>query len=781
MAGTRRNGEELERTGNSEPIPIPLGNSVAGEARLSIQETPNSAAEGNLSPSIQATDPVAETNPLLPIEETGPAHLRNLSELPEAIPHFVHRQSDELSKILTCLRPENRCKCVLLHGAPGIGKTTLAIKAANEILLPNGHELVVYINCKYIYSYADFSEKVIRQIYHSRYPANNPEAEIKNRLIALNKSFFILLLLDNFEFLLGNANDNEQENRRSAASLFPNSNDRRLIENSIVEISKCARNVKLLVTSSRAVCFPQIGEKKITLNPFSPEETFELLNKAHGDRQITEETSNRLRKTCSGIPLVLYTLVSSALNVVDLVDYMSSMEILERIKIVPSDLKITKCLDYCFSRLGPQEQRTLLSVALLRGWFTVLKAAKAFCTSSERDISGHVVELANCSLLQQNKFGKTWRYTFLSTIREYCMVKAAKEEEFREVLSGARNLLIDHLISFLKDTFKKFLSKDAVESAIEDFSWEKENVMQLVEWIDLGEVDAERVTKCIDAFNMAGELLAKMMANSTFEKVYKSLEQKCEEIGDQRRLGECLTSRGIKEIFNCTCTAGLCDKAIARAQPYLERANKIQSDLGINRGNSRAQCLAKLGRCLAKSNDTRGRGRALIEDAILIRRNAVTTPDEEEGGENICHVMLGATFNDKAVALSLESDHRQAVKIRRDEVLPIYRERLGDHPFTATILNNLSNNHRDLREIEPAERYVREAVEIRLNLLDVHRDTCKSLFDLGMVLKEKREFQEAKTNLEKCKAMQEKVVNDDTIVEQTQRELEAVRQELGEL
>ena len=118
------------------------------------------------------------------------------------------------------------------------------------------------------------------------------------------------------------------------------------------------------------------------------------------------------------------------------------------------------------------------------------------------------------------------------------------------------------------------------------------------------------------------------------------------------------------------------------------------------------------------------------------------------------------------MALSLENDHRQAVEIREDGVLPIYRERLGDHPFTATILNNLSNNYRDLGEIEAAERYVREAVEIRLDLLDVHRDTCKSLFDFGMVLKEKREYQQAKTYLEICKGMQEKVGYDDAIVEQ---------------
>ena len=40
----------------------------------------------------------------------------------------------------------------------------------------------------------------------------------------------------------------------------------------------------------------------------------------------------------------------------------------------------------------------------------------------------------------------------------------------------------------------------------------------------------------------------------------------------------------------------------------------------------------------------------MIEDAIRIIKAAVETRDghEEEGGENVCHVMLGATYNDMA-------------------------------------------------------------------------------------------------------------------------------------
>ena len=105
------------------------------------------------------------------------------------------------------------------------------------------------------------------------------------------------------------------------------------------------------------------------------------------------------------------------------------------------------------------------------------------------------------------------------------------------------------------------------------------------------------------------------------------------------------------------------------------------------------------------------------------------------------------------------------MNIRKNQVMPIYTERLGDHPFTATILNNLSNNYRDMEEFAAAEEYAEEALRIRCKLLADHRDTTKSLFDLGVALKANKKFTEAKKMLEQCKTMQEKVVNDSTFEE----------------
>ena len=385
--------------------------------------------------------------------------------------------------------------------------------------------------------------------------------------------------------------------------------------------------------------------KPIHLNPFDKDESSELLEKVRCGEKISDEQSEELCNICSGIPLVLHTLILSQEDLIGLLKHFGKSppeertNYLRKMKAVPTEKKMDVCLNLCFQRLTPQVQLTLLRLCLYRGLFTPDKAAEIFCSpeSSEHNLRNNVLELGRCNLLHLQKSQYTSKYTFLTVFRDHFKLKA--KQEYREEIQHARSQLIDYLISFFKETFKVFLGKNLVKSDIEEFSAEKENVIQLVEWIDKGEMDEERVKKCIDVFNVAGEMLAKL----NYRNVYESLAKKCKEMGDQRRLAECLTSLGIM------CATGLCDKAIELARPRLEEADRIQTHLQVNKGNSRAQCLAKLGRCLVRS-DEKERGKAMIEDAIRIRETAVKTPDDhgEEGGENVCYVMLGAAYNDKA-------------------------------------------------------------------------------------------------------------------------------------
>ena len=581
-----------------------------------------------------------------------PDPLQAQSKLRDEFPYFVNRKNDELSQIVECLDPKNRqCQGVFIDGPPGIGKTILATEAANKLRRDNGHVVVAYIDCKDIKSFESFAGTVSEQICRS--PAvDDPAAEVKKRLIG-SKYFFFILFLDNFECFLEESN-NQQENQPSTAAA-PCRDCIEEVLSFIGEIARCPTNLKFLVTSSKRVPFPTLAMEAIRLNPFDKDESSLLLKKVRRGDKISEKKSEELCEICSGIPLVLHTLMSSHEDLIGLLDHVrkkdpqKKAEFLRSMRAVPKEKKIEFCLDVCFRRLTTQGRLTLLSLCLYRGLFTPDKAAKIFCSpkSSEDDFRGNVFELGRCNLLHPQKSEDTYKYTFLTVIRDYYTFKA--KQEYREEIQRARSLLIDYLISFLKETFKLFLSKDSVKSAIEELSAEKENVMQLVEWLDKSEMDEERVNKCIDVFNLAGEMLAKMMAKFNYRNIYESLAKKCKKMGEQRRLAECLTSLGIKEIFNCICATPPCKKAVERARLCLDEADEIQTNLQINKGNSRAQCLSKIGRCPVKSDDKEG-GKALVEVAIDIRKAAIETPSdhEEEGGENVCHVMLAATYNDKA-------------------------------------------------------------------------------------------------------------------------------------
>ena len=152
-----------------------------------------------------------------------------------------------------------------------------------------------------------------------------------------------------------------------------------------------------------------------------------------------------------------------------------------------------------------------------------------------------------------------------------------------------------------------------------------------------------QIGKCIDFFNNVGELMAKMIGKEKYKSVFELLRKKSKEMRDQKRLSECLTSLGIKEIYHCSCLPGaLGDEAAEEAKKYLVEADRIQCspDLSISAGNSRAQCLSKLGRCLAKEGKFR-EGKEKIQQAIDIRQRHGDQDIEDK-------MMLAVTYNDMA-------------------------------------------------------------------------------------------------------------------------------------
>ena len=514
----------------------------------------------------------------------------------------------------------------------------MATKVANDIRNSDGRTVVIYVNCRNIKLSHDFAEKALQQVYHA--PVENPIPELKNRL--KSQDFFTILLLDNFESIL-NLDDRMQppENELSLQQNNPSEEGSR-IKNLINEILMVTDNIKLLLTSSETVCFPESGQEMVHLSPFKPEESVKLLKRVWKDRQVNITQAHDLSEICSGIPLVLYTLASSHSDLPSLLEAMrcpspqKKFDFFRKIQTVSEDMKINVCIDHCFERLDLIEKHVLIRFALLKRRFSLSEAVKIFqskeMSASQLRRSG--MELSQRSLLEERHIiGDECSYTLLRVIRDYCETKAT-EQEFGEVILDARRMFIRYFLTFLEAIFKDFLSQN-VSEAIAAFQKDEANVMQLVEWCRNGQMDEEQTIRCIDVFNGVTELLAKMMGKAKFKYAFESLRTRCEQMEDQARLSDCHTSLGLKEVFSCSCPPiGLCASAAEVAKEYFTKADRIQRKLGVKTGNSRAQCLAKLGRCLAKEGSFE-KAKEKVQQAIKIR---------SEGQDD--NVMLGATYND---------------------------------------------------------------------------------------------------------------------------------------
>ena len=560
-----------------------------------------------------------------------------MSLLPRTVPHFVNRET-ECNKIREYLSPLHDCRCLLIHGVTGIGKTTVATKVANDIRNSDRRTVVIYVNCRNIKHSHDFAEKALQQVYHL--PVENSIPELKNRL--KSQHFFTILLLDNFEFIL-HLDDRMQlpESELSLQRMNPSEEGSR-IKNLINEILMVTDNIKLLLTSSETVCFPEAGQEMVHLSPFKPQETVELLKMVWKNRPVSATLAHDFSEICSGIPLVLYTLASSHSDLPSLLEAMrcsspaGKLKILTKIQTVSEDMKINVFIDHCFERLDLIEKHVLIRFALLKRRFSLSEAVKIFQSEkmSASQLSQCGLELSRRSLLEkQHIIGDEYSYTLLRVIRDYCETKAM-EQEFREVILDAKKMFIRHFLTFLEDIFEMFLDQ-GVSEAIAAFQKDEANVMQLVEWCGNGQMDEEQTRKCIDVFNSVTELLAKMMGKAKFKFAFESLRTRCEQMEDQTRLSDCLTSLGLKEVFSCSCPPiSPCALHAQIAKEYFTKADRIQRNLGVKKGNSRAQCLAKLGRCLATEGFFK-EAKEKVQQAIRIR---------SEGQDD--NVMLGATYND---------------------------------------------------------------------------------------------------------------------------------------
>ena len=84
-------------------------------------------------------------------------------------------------------------------------------------------------------------------------------------------------------------------------------------------------------------------------------------------------------------------------------------------------------------------------------------------------------------------------------------------------------------------------------------------------------------------------------------------------------------------------------------------------------------------------------------------------------------------------AYAFNEAHQEANKFRSEFSLPVYLELLGDHPFTATLMDDMGKSYQALGDYENAIKFLRDALHMRKHSLGDHQETARSFHGLGKV------------------------------------------------
>ena len=159
----------------------------------------------------------------------------------------------------------------------------------------------------------------------------------------------------------------------------------------------------------------------------------------------------------------------------------------------------------------------------------------------------------------------------------------------------------------------------------------------------------------------------------------------------------------------------------------------------------------------------------------------------ERGIDSLNYVKPVSCLHTLLDSYQLCDDHQKAIDIWKENTLPVYKEQLGDHPWTASILSYIAGSYKALAAgssergiIDQAEMYYREAQGLQERLLGHHQDTARSCVQLSDVLVLQGQFDEAWEELYKAFEIQKDILGPDhKITKNTVRKMSDVMDKRG--
>ena len=639
--------------------------------------------------------------------------------LPSKPPVFVGRQ-DKIAEVVKNFQDGKYF--VTLTGLPGIGKTTLAIAAAHEIILTLSDMTTVYVPLRSIKNVSDVPSLILKELS----VGGLDQTDAKKRLLAWIKQLqpceeTLLLVLDNVDDLL-------ESNQIGFVHL-------------IQEMRNTSENIYLLFTSRKKFGDPSLDISNILVSPLDLESASEMICQL--SPHVHEKESNKIATLCGCLPLAL-KLIGSLLHegfckpaelISDMENSRSGKMDTLRDDAFTDDWQIQAVIKTSIDKLNNDHSKVLTALGVFPGCFKKTIAVKVLTevvefqdkdNSTKRAIQCTIQSLCNRSLLDYNPSSQQLQIHPL--IQSYLEHTSTSDPQLDETWKKAEQSFTKCYIEMSDQLCNMYWSKDGAKRALKDFNDERMNLVYVLN----RPIPKEHH---FTVLRLVEESFLFFRTSVDHDNVVSFLS-KCKELAQQLHGYGSLQSLFIHLLT--TVVLGL--KGDSRVVPVKEASekelHKYNGDVATITNDTEALLCVFVGLLYLIKRDYKKAPHFIMISIEWLVKNS---PNSRLLG--FAHRMLGVTGREN---IALAVDHYY-------KALAIQESSLGENPETMMIYHNIGSALLRQKQYEKSIQCFLASYRMLVNLgLSEHDDTSTILGELGEAYRCINEHNEATKCLQKA-------------------------------
>ena len=386
--------------------------------------------------------------------------------LPSRPTVFVGRQ-DGVTEVVKCLKGGHHL--VTLVGFPGVGKTTLGIAVAHEIILDGVNWAAVYVPLRNITSVTDVPSLVLRELAIG----GLDQTDVKKRLLAWIKQ---LGSNENFLLVMDNVDDVLEADQTGFVQL-------------IHEMQSVSDKVYFLFTSRKKFADPNLDNRSIPVSPLDMGSASDMIYEL--SHHVNKEESDQLASLCGCLPLAL-KLIGSLLceGICQATELISELEKSRSGKLdvlrddtFTEDWQIDSVIKTSFDKLNSDHTKALITLGVFPGHFKREIAIKILTEVVKFDEQGrstkHIVRkviqgLCNRSLLEYDPQSQHLQVHPL--VQSFLEHTSTRHAQLEPLWKAAEYAFTKCYVEMTDQLCGVYWSKDGAKHALEEFDRERKNL-----------------------------------------------------------------------------------------------------------------------------------------------------------------------------------------------------------------------------------------------------------------------------------------------------------------